>query len=221
MATPNVNPAAIPTVKPGPQSPSASEVATSQQVCKPFMSAGQDAKGAKQWGLPPKRVIDLSKHWQVKVYTTKGPITAAIYTDSPITANSFIFLACHGFYDGLTFHRTVPNFMIQGGDPAGNGTGGPGYQFVDEPVRHSYQIGSLAMAHAGPNSNGSQFFIIQGSDGVSLPQQYNLFGQVTSGENIVDLIATAPAHSNPGSIDNVPSTPNNPVIIKTITVQES
>jgi cyclophilin family peptidyl-prolyl cis-trans isomerase len=221
MATADVNPNAIPTVTPGNVSPSASEVAASKQTCTPFMSAGQNPTGPRKWGLPPKQVIDVNKRWQVKLYTTKGPITAAIYTDSPITANNFIFLACQGFYDGLDFHRTVPGFMIQGGDPLGNGTGDPGYKFADETVKHPYQIGSLAMANSGPNTNGSQFFIIQGSEGVSLPPQYNLFGQVVAGENIVTAIATAPAHMSAGGGDSVPSAPNKPVVIKTITVQES
>ncbi|MGH2391724.1 MAG: peptidylprolyl isomerase, partial [Chloroflexota bacterium] len=174
---------------------------------------------AKQWGAPPKQVIDASKHYQVKIYTDKGVITADILPKlAPITANNFIFLSCNGFYDDLDFHRTIPDFMIQGGDPKGDGTGGPGYQFQDEKVARPYTVGSLAMANSGPNTNGSQFFIIQGSEGVSLPQQYNLFGQVTRGMNVVDKIVNAPAHA--GS-DGETSAPDSPVHIKTVTVQVS
>jgi cyclophilin family peptidyl-prolyl cis-trans isomerase len=201
--------------------PSAAELAASRKACGPFLSAGQKRQGKNQWAQPPKQVINVHKHWQVKMYTSYGLITAAILTDSPITANSFIFLACQGFYNGLTFHRILPNFVIQGGDPKGDGTGGPGYAFPDEKVKHPYRIGSLAMANAGPNTNGSQFFIIQGSEGVSLPPQYNLFGQVTTGIAVVNKIANAPAHNAPGSQDPVPSTPNHPVVITTLTVQES
>jgi cyclophilin family peptidyl-prolyl cis-trans isomerase len=158
-------------------------------------------------------VISKSKHYQVKLYTQYGLITADILPKlAPITANNFVFLACNGFFDNLTFHRVVPNFVIQGGDPKGNGTGGPGYQFKDEPVARGYQIGDLAMANSGANTNGSQFFVIQGKDGVSLPHSYSLFGHVTSGENVVNLIATAPSNATA-------QTPNSPVHITKVTVQ--
>jgi len=200
--------------------PAAAEVSASKAACAPFLAAGQSKQGAKQWGAPPKQVIDPSKHYQITMYTEKGTITADILPKiAPITANSFIFLSCNGFYDGLTFHRTVTGFVIQGGDPKGDGTGGPGYQFKDETVARGYEAGDFAMANSGPNTNGSQFFIIQGAQGAALPGSYNLFGHVTKGENVVDAIVSAPAHSVAGSPDTSPSTPDKPVHIRAVTVQ--
>ena len=199
--------------------PSAAEVSASKGACAPFLAAGQSKQGAKQWGAPPKQVIDASKHYQITMYTEKGTITADILPKiAPITANSFIFLSCNGFYDGVIFHRTIPGFMIQGGDPKGDGTGGPGYSFKDEPVARGYMAGDLAMANAGPNTSGSQFFIIQGPQGVGLPPSYNLFGHVTRGENVVDAIVNGPAHSNGGGET---SAPDKPVHIRAVTVQVS
>ena len=108
--------------------------------------------------------------------------------NAPLTVNNFVFLAAHHYYDGVIFHRIINGFMCQGGDPTGTGRGGPGYRFNDEPVKQKYQIGSLAMANAGPNTNGSQFFLISGPSGVQLPPQYNHFGQVVKGLEIVDAI---------------------------------
>lgn len=214
-------PTAVPTAAPatGGPSPSAAEAAASTSDCAPFLKAGNGKTGAKSWSQPPSQVIQTSKHYQVKLYTTDGVVTADILPKlAPVTANNFIFLACNGFYDGLDFHRTIPDFMIQGGDPKGDGTGGPGYSFNDEKVARPYTVGSLAMANSGPNTNGSQFFIIQGSQGVALQPNYNLFGQVTKGQNVVDAIANAPAHAGG---DGANSAPNTPVIIKSITVQVS
>jgi cyclophilin family peptidyl-prolyl cis-trans isomerase len=210
---------AIPTAALTAEQPSAAEVAQSKTDCAPFLAAGNGKQSAKSWSAAPKQVISATKKYQVKLYTTDGTVTADILPKlAPVTANNFIFLSCNGFYNGLDFHRTIPDFMIQGGDPKGDGTGGPGYQFKDEPVARPYTIGSLAMANSGPNTNGSQFFIIQGSQGVTLQQQYNLFGQVTRGMNVVDKIVNAPAHAGG---DGAVSAPNSPVVIKTVTVQVS
>ncbi len=122
------------------------------------------------------------------IQTSKGNIEIQIYTDSPLTSSNFILLAANGFYNGLKFHRVEPGFVIQGGDPLGNGTGGPGYQFQDEAVTRDYKKGTVAMANSGPNTNGSQFFIML-SDHPELPKQYTIFGTVISGQNIVDKIA--------------------------------
>ena len=108
--------------------------------------------------------------------------------NAPLSVNNFVFLAAHHYYDGVIFHRIINGFMCQGGDPTGTGRGGPGYRFNDEPVKQKYQIGSLAMANAGPNTNGSQFFLISGPSGVQLPPQYNHFGQVVKGLEIVDAM---------------------------------
>ena len=135
-------------------------------------------------------VIDPNKSYRVTFETSRGSIVCELYAmDAPKTVNNFIFLAQEKFYDGTIFHRVLPDFMIQGGDPTGTGRGGPGYRFEDElkdnPRRH--QIGSLSMANAGPNTNGSQFFIThvvtQWLDG-----KHTVFGQVLSGQDVVDAV---------------------------------
>lgn len=109
---------------------------------------------------------------------------------APITVNNFVFLARYHFYDGIIFHRVIPGFVVQGGDPLGTGAGGPGYKFKDElPKAGAYKLGSVAMANSGPNTNGSQFFIVTGPSGEQLPPLYSLFGQVTSGMSVVNKIA--------------------------------
>jgi cyclophilin family peptidyl-prolyl cis-trans isomerase len=113
--------------------------------------------------------------------------------NAPRTVNNFVYLAGYHYYDGIIFHRIINGFMCQGGDPTGTGTGGPGYRFGDElPKPGQYQIGSVAMANAGPNTNGSQFFIVSGASGVSLPPAYALFGQVVKGLDVVDAMQNVP-----------------------------
>lgn len=121
------------------------------------------------------------------IVTNKGKIEFEIFTSSPKSASNFIFLARDGFYDGLTFHRVVPGFVIQGGDPLGTGIGGPGYRFEDEPVTLPYAKGIVAYANSGSNTNGSQFFIML-EDHAGLPPKYNIFGKVVSGMEIVEQI---------------------------------
>lgn len=121
------------------------------------------------------------------IVTAKGNIEFEIFPDVPQGASNFMILAANGFYDGLTFHRRVPDFVIQGGDPLGNGTGGPGYTFADEPVNREYKRGIVAYANAGPNTNSSQFFILL-SDQPNLPKKYTIFGNVISGMEVVDKI---------------------------------
>jgi cyclophilin family peptidyl-prolyl cis-trans isomerase len=121
--------------------------------------------------------------------TGKGTITFELLdSEAPKTVSNFVALAKSGFYDGLTFHRVVKGFVIQGGDPSGNGTGGPGYKFEDEPVRLDYKAGIVAMANAGPDTNGSQFFIVL-EDQPTLPKAYTIFGRVTAGMDAVQEIA--------------------------------
>jgi cyclophilin family peptidyl-prolyl cis-trans isomerase len=128
----------------------------------------------------------------VTLHTEKGDIVIAIYNESaPVAAQNFVNLASAGFYDGVVFHRIVPGFVIQGGDPTGTGTGGPGYSFPDEPFAGSYTLGTVAMANAGPNTNGSQFFIVIGNN-VQLPPDYTIFGTVTSGMDVAQQIASGP-----------------------------
>jgi cyclophilin family peptidyl-prolyl cis-trans isomerase len=132
----------------------------------------------------PKMQIDSSKLYQVTISTGRGDIVLCLQPKlAPNTVNNFVVLARNHFYDKLTFHRIVQGFVIQGGDPQGSGAGGPGYQFADEPVQADYTVGCVAMANAGPNTNGSQFFICTADDS-RLPKQYSLFGQVTKGMDV-------------------------------------
>jgi cyclophilin family peptidyl-prolyl cis-trans isomerase len=135
---------------------------------------------------PPEQVIDTSTIYTVTIATDKGDIVADLDPRiAPKTVNNFVALARQGYYDGLTFHRVEPGFVIQGGCPEGTGRGGPGYKFADEPVQGDYRAGALAMANAGPDTNGSQFFVCLEDLTGRLPKQYNLFGHVTSGMDAV------------------------------------
>jgi cyclophilin family peptidyl-prolyl cis-trans isomerase len=151
---------------------------------------------AQQWSTPPERIIDPSKSYTAKISTNKGDISCRLFADeSPDTVNNFVFLAREGFYDGVIFHRVIEGFMIQGGDPTGTGTGGPGYKFADELQAardRGYKMGTLAMANAGPNTNGSQFFITH--QDVGLPPQYSVFGKAIDGLDVVDEIAKTPTN---------------------------
>jgi cyclophilin family peptidyl-prolyl cis-trans isomerase len=142
--------------------------------------------------------IDPAKKYQAIIRTSKGDITVGFFPeDAPQTVNNFIFLARDGFYDGVKFHRVIKGFMVQSGDPTGTGAGGPGYRFRDEPVKQDYTPGTLAMANAGPNTNGSQFFIMHGdASGGRLPKNYTIFGRVTAGMDVVDAIASVPVAAN-------------------------
>jgi peptidylprolyl isomerase len=134
-------------------------------------------------------VIDPAKRYTALMDTSMGELVIALdAAAAPKTVNNFVFLAAHHYYDGVIFHRIISGFMCQGGDPTGTGTGGPGYKFADEPVKQRYQLGSVAMANAGPNTNGSQFFLISGQSGVNLPPQYNHFGQIVKGMDVLDAM---------------------------------
>lgn len=137
---------------------------------------------AKQWSSSPALEIDTNKRYRATLETSKGTIVLELFPkQAPLTVNNFVFLARQGFYDGLTFHRYVPGFVIQGGDPTGTGSGGPGYKFKDEPIVEEYIDGTVAMANAGPNTNGSQFFICLGDQRRNLAKSYTIFGRVTEG----------------------------------------
>ncbi len=142
---------------------------------------------SKQWNSPPEMVIDTAKRYTATMSTSMGDLVIALDAiQAPKTVNNFVFLAREGYYDGVIFHRIISGFMCQGGDPTGTGRGGPGYKFADElPKPRQYEIGSLAMANAGPNTNGSQFFIVSGPSGVGLPPSYSLFGKVVKGLEVV------------------------------------
>ncbi|NLV56282.1 MAG: peptidylprolyl isomerase [Acidimicrobiales bacterium] len=138
----------------------------------------------------PAMQIDDTKRYEVVLGTGKGDITMVLDPAlAPVTVNHFVVQARAGFYTGLTFHRVVPGFVIQGGDPEGTGRGGPGYRFADEPVRGEYLLGAVAMANAGPDTNGSQFFICIDDCTRKLDKLYNLFGYVTSGIEVAQSIA--------------------------------
>jgi len=144
------------------------------------------AMAPKQYGGAPDQVIDASHKYEATIATDKGDIVISLDpAKAPRTVNNFVFLAREGFYDGLSFHRVVPDFVVQGGCPEGSGRGGPGYRFEDEPVQGEYIAGAVAMANAGPNTNGSQFFICTVDDRQKLAKSYNLFGQVIKGMDVV------------------------------------
>ncbi len=143
---------------------------------------------AKHYTAPPPMQIDTGSTYHAIIKTNRGTILLRLHpTEVPLTVNNFIVLARDGYYDGVTFHRVVPHFLIQGGDPTGTGKGGPGYRFKDEPVRRPYRVGTVAMANAGPDTNGSQFFICV-EDQPNLPPGYTIFGHVVAGMDVVRSI---------------------------------
>ena len=143
-----------------------------------------------QYSFPGILPAEQIHNKQIRITTTKGDIVFKLYDDTaPNTVSNFVYLASQGYYDGIIFHRVIDGFMIQGGDPTGTGTGGPGYKFADElNDDHTYTRGTVAMANAGPNTNGSQFFIMHEDN--PLPHNYSIFGEVTEGLDVVDAIAT-------------------------------
>ena len=169
-------------------------------------------KPVKTYNSPPPMVIDPAKSYTATMETTAGTMVLELFPqEAPLAVNNFVFLANDHFYDGVIFHRVIRGFMIQGGDPTGTGRGGPGYRFPDEPVQRPYSRGTLAMANAGPNTNGSQFFIMHAD--YPLPPSYTIFGQLIEGEDVLDKIATAPT--------NPQDRPLNPVEIKSVRILES
>ena len=179
---------------------------------------GPGGQSPQQWSSPPPLTIDPTRSYTATLQTTAGDIVIELLPgDAPNTVNNFVFLARQGFYEGTPFHRVIRGFMIQTGDPTGTGTGGPGYRFDDEPVSRAYEPGIVAMANAGPNTNGSQFFIVHGEGGRGLPPSYTIFGRVTSGMDVVDRIASAPVSTSPRGERSVPA---EPVQIQRVTVEE-
>src|SRR6202021_3865765 len=162
----------------------------------------------------PPMVIDPAKRYTATMVTSHGTMVIALDPlAAPKTVNSFVFLARYHYYDGVIFHRIIPGFVLQGGDPTGTGTGGPGYKFADElPAAGRYEGGSLAMANAGPNTNGSQFFVISGPDGMRLPPLYALFGKVVKGLDVVEAI---------NGIGTSSGKPKENVVIESVTIIES
>ncbi len=180
----------------------------------PCPAADGSSERVDTFPAAPAQCIDPTKTYTIDVDTSQGSYTAELdATRAPIAVNSFVYLARYHFFDDTTCHRVVPDFVIQCGDPTGTGTGGPGYEFEDElPAEGEYVLGSLAMANSGPNTNGSQFFVISGDKGAALPPNYTLFGQVTEGLDTVAAINALAVGDGP---------PSETVTINSVTVTES
>jgi cyclophilin family peptidyl-prolyl cis-trans isomerase len=160
----------------------------------------------------PAACIDVAKSYTATVTTSRGDVVLELYADrAPKAVNSFVFLARNKYYEGVTFHRIIPGFVVQGGDATGEppGSGGPGYTFADELPTEGppfYEVGSLAMANSGPDSNGSQFFVVTGQQGVDLPASYTLFGKVTAGMEVVrEIEATGSDSGSPSEETTITS----------------
>ena len=183
---------------------------------KPSAAAPAEQKTAKQYDKPPEMKIDPNKKYTATIDTSKGKIVVELFAkEAPKTVNSFVFLAKEKFYDGIIFHRVIPGFMIQGGDPTGSGRGGPGYEFENENKEssHGFGPGTLAMANAGLDTNGSQFFIVDGPSAAHLTaDRYTIFGEVKDGQKVVNEIANAPKDDS--------DRPNEAITIKSITIEE-
>ena len=169
----------------------------------------------RKFRRPPPMCIDAAKSYTAVMDTSMGSITIELdAAAAPLTVNNFVVLARYHYYDGMIFHRIIKGFVCQGGDPTGTGRGGPGYRFADElPQPGRYELGSLAMANSGPNTNGSQFFIISGSDGTRLPPQYSLFGKVVDGLDVVDAMQNVRTGRNDRPVTDV--------TINSVTITES
>ena len=167
----------------------------------------------RKFDQEPPMVIDPDKRYVATMVTSHGTMVIALDPlAAPKTVNSFVFLSRYHYYDGVIFHRIIPGFVLQGGDPTGTGTGGPGYKFADElPAPGKYQVGSLAMANSGPDTNGSQFFVISGAHGVGLPPSYSLFGAVVSGGDVIEKIDGLGTQSGK---------PKERVVIESVTIAE-
>jgi cyclophilin family peptidyl-prolyl cis-trans isomerase len=167
------------------------------------------------WSSPPAMEIDPARAYRATMETSHGTIQIDLFAaEAPKTVNNFVFLARQGFFDGLTFHRVIPGFVVQGGDPKGTGEGDAGYEFEDELDNDlDYRAGTLAMANAGPNTNGTQFFIVEGPQGERLPKNYSIFGRVSEGMETVHAIAAV----RTGPRDR----PVEPVTISGVTISES
>lgn len=197
----------------GEQKPAAAP--TSAAASKPAAKAAP-----KSMAGPPPMSIDQNKKYTAVIKTSMGDMTAELYAkDAPNTVNNFVYLSKQGFYDGVIFHRIIKDFMVQTGDPQGTGMGGPGYKFNDElSGPQTYQKGTLAMANAGPNTQGSQFFICNGPKAETLPKRYSIFGKVTDGLDVLDKISSVPVKPSPNGEN---SAPVDPPKIETIQISEA
>ena len=183
----------------------------------PHPFPADDGSSPKTQTFPdvPEMGIDPTKRYTATMETSLGTLVIALdAARAPKTVNNFVFLARYHYYDGVIFHRIIGGFMCQGGDPTGTGRGGPGYRFDDElPKAGQYELGSVAMANAGPHTNGSQFFIISGANGVSLPPQYSLFGKVVKGMDVVEAMQSVATDRS--------DRPHEDVVIHSVSVTEA
>jgi peptidylprolyl isomerase len=181
-------------------------------MATPFPPFDGSAPKQQQFSSPPEMGIDPDKRYTATMDTSMGDLVIALDAiKAPKTVNNFVFLALNHYYDGIVIHRIINGFVCQGGDPTGTGRGGPGYRFDDElPRPGQYEIGSVAMANAGPNTNGSQFFLISGPSGAGLPPQYSLFGKIVKGLDVLDAMQRVPTDRN--------DRPNTDVVINSVTI---
>ncbi len=179
----------------------------------PCPAADGSSPARREFDAEPPMCIDPAHRYTAEMVTSKGTMTIALDPQAaPRTVNSFVFLARYHYFEGIVFHRIIPGFVLQGGDPTGTGSGGPGYRFADElPAPGRYELGSLAMANAGPDTNGSQFFVISGPDGMRLPPSYSLFGKVVAG---LETVATIDA------VGSRSGKPSERVTIESVTITE-
>ena len=189
-----------------------------QPAASPAPVAG-GAGPTKQWSSPPAMTIDPNKSYVATISTNLGDMKAQLFAkEAPNTVNNFVFLAREGFYNGVPFHRIIRGFMVQTGDPTGSGRGGPGYRFNDElPKEREYERGTLAMANAGPNTQGSQFFICHEDLKGKLQKNYTIFGKVSDGLDVLDKIANTPVRASPTGEQ---SAPTQDVHINSVTIEE-
>ena len=214
LATPTPAPTATPSLdRSGPAATIPAPGSSGSTAVNP---AGRS--GPRQYSSAPAMSIDPARQYTATITTNRGQMVVELYTaDAPMTVNNFVFLAREGFYNGVPFHRIIKDFMVQTGDPTGTGGGGPGYRFADEPVSRGYTKGIVAMANAGPNTNGSQFFIVHADD-AGLPPSYTIFGGLTSGLATLDAIADTPVRAGRSGERSVPT---EPVTIRNVEIQEN
>jgi peptidylprolyl isomerase len=181
----------------------------------PFPAADGSSTKSQKFDENPEMGIDPAKRYTATMETSMGTMVIALDPiAAPTAVNNFVFLANYHYYEGVIFHRIIKGFVIQGGDPTGTGRGGPGYRFPDElPPPGRYEIGSLAMANAGPDTNGSQFFIISGPQGQQLPPSYSLFGKVVKGLDVIEQIQSVKTGSGDRPVEDV--------VIEKVTVTEA
>ena len=194
----------------------AQPTATPRPTATAVPTPEQRGEQLQQYSAPPAMTIDPSQTYTATMHTSQGVVVFELFADeAPKTVNNFVFLARDGFYENVIFHRILKGFMVQSGDPTGTSGGGPGYRFEDEPVTRDYLPGTLAMANAGPNTNGSQFFIMH--QRMDLPKNYTIFGQVVEGLEVVDALANVPVTTSPSGER---SQPVDPPVIERIEITE-